>query len=67
MSGYGPGLAKGTQVKKGQLIGYVGSTGYGPEGTDDQFVPHLHFAIYKTDVSSWTAIDPNAYLRWWEQ
>ncbi|HVM22449.1 MAG TPA: M23 family metallopeptidase [Sphingomicrobium sp.] len=37
---YAPGLAEGQQVKRGQVIGYVGHTGdASPAG------PHLHFAI----------------------
>ncbi|WP_409342050.1 LysM peptidoglycan-binding domain-containing protein [Paenibacillus sp. MBLB4367] len=66
MSAYAPGMGKGAKIAKGQLIGYVGSTGYGPEGTDDQFVPHLHFGIYKTNSSPWTTIDPFNHLRYWE-
>lgn len=66
MSGYANGIVKGGQVKKGQLIGYVGSTGYGPVGTEGKFVNHLHFGIYKTNTPSWTAIDPYPYLKWWE-
>ncbi len=63
---YAPGIGIGTKLAAGQLIGYVGSTGYGPEGTEDQFAPHLHFGIYKTDRSPWEPIDPQQYLRWWE-
>jgi murein DD-endopeptidase MepM/ murein hydrolase activator NlpD len=66
LNGYAAGIGKGSKVKKGQLIGYVGSTGYGPEGTQDLFVPHLHFGIYST-IPAWHAIDPFAYLKWWEQ
>ncbi|RAV20418.1 LysM peptidoglycan-binding domain-containing protein [Paenibacillus contaminans] len=66
MSAYASGMAKGVKIAKGQLIGYVGSTGYGPEGTDDQFVPHLHFGIYKTNNSPWTTIDPFNHLKYWE-
>lgn len=55
-------LEVGDAVMAGQVIGYVGSTGYGPEGTDDQMVPHLHFGLYVGDV----AVDPYGYLRQWE-
>ncbi len=66
MSKYAPGMKLGAQVKKGQLIGYVGNTGYGPVGTEGKFLPHLHFGIYKTNVSPWSTVDPYKYLRWWE-
>lgn len=40
LQGYAPGLAEGQQVKRGQVIGRVGSTGNAnPAGS------HLHFAI----------------------
>ena len=48
---YAPGLAEGQVVRKGQTIGYVGTTGNAPVGT-----PHLHFAIFK--------LGPDK--RWWE-
>lgn len=67
LSSYAPGIANGATVKKGQLIGYVGSTGYGPEGTIDKFVPHLHFGIYDISNSKkWVAFNPFPYLKWWE-
>lgn len=66
LSGYAEGMVKGGTVKKGQLIGYVGSTGYGPEGTEGKFLPHLHFGIYRTNVSPWKTVDPYPYLTWWE-
>ena len=61
LSAYAP-LEIGDPVSAGQILGYVGSTGYGPEGTDDQLAPHLHFGLYVDDV----AIDPYWYLRQWE-
>ncbi|GAA3403095.1 LysM peptidoglycan-binding domain-containing protein [Paenibacillus hodogayensis] len=66
LSGYAEGIAKGGTVKQGQLIGYVGNTGYGPEGTEGLFDTHLHFGIYKT-AGTWTTVDPFPYLTWWEQ
>ncbi|MCL6576664.1 LysM peptidoglycan-binding domain-containing protein [Kyrpidia sp.] len=65
MSGYAGGMVKGATIKKGQLIGYVGNTGYGPVGTSGKFEAHLHFGMYKTS-GSWQAIDPYPYLKWWE-
>jgi murein DD-endopeptidase MepM/ murein hydrolase activator NlpD len=59
---YAPGLEEGDDVKRGDIIGYVGTTGNAPRNT-----PHLHFAIFKmTDEKKWwqgTAIDPYSVLR----
>ncbi|MGI8705700.1 MAG: M23 family metallopeptidase [Sphingomicrobium sp.] len=58
---YVPGLREGQRVKRGQVIGYVGSTGNAsPEG------PHLHFAIKRmTAEEDWhggEAINPYPLL-----
>jgi peptidoglycan LD-endopeptidase LytH len=59
---YADGLKEGSPVKRGQVIGYVGTTGNAPRNT-----PHLHFAIFQmTDEKKWwqgTAIDPYSVLR----
>jgi murein DD-endopeptidase MepM/ murein hydrolase activator NlpD len=59
---YADGLREGQPVKKGQVIGFVGTSGNAPKNT-----PHLHFAIFRlTDAKRWwegTAIDPYDVLR----
>lgn len=59
---YADGLKEGDDIKRGEIIGYVGTTGNAPRDT-----PHLHFAIFKmTDEKKWwqgTAIDPYSVLR----
>lgn len=66
MAGYAKGIQKGQWIKKGQLIGYVGSTGYGEEGTVGMFEPHLHFGMYDTKQARWKSLNPYWLLRWWE-
>lgn len=54
---YAPGLSDGTVLKRGDLIGYVGST-----GNANPAAPHLHFAIFElTPEKQWwkgRAINP---------
>lgn len=45
MAGYADNLAEGDFVQAGDVIGYVGDTGYGPPGTSGKFAPHLHLQI----------------------
>lgn len=45
LSEVAPGVAVGTAVDAGTVLGRVGSTGYGDPGKDDAFPPHLHFGI----------------------
>ena len=48
---YADGLKEGDQLKRGQILGYVGVSGNAPKNT-----PHLHFAVYRL----------TAERRWWE-
>lgn len=44
---YAPGLSEGDEVRAGQLLGYMGDSGYGKEeGTVGLFPVHLHMGIY---------------------
>jgi peptidoglycan LD-endopeptidase LytH len=58
---YADGLEDGDKVERGQVIGFVGTSGNAPRDT-----PHLHFAIFMlTDEKRWwqgTAIDPYPIL-----
>lgn len=62
LQAYVEGLKEGDQVKRGDLLGYVGTSGNAPRDT-----PHLHFAIFQmTDKKQWwqgTPIDPYKVLR----
>ena len=62
LDGYAAGLAEGQAVHRGQLLGYVGSS-----GNADPNAPHLHFSIFRLDAQKrwWTgtAINPFPYLR----
>jgi uncharacterized membrane protein len=59
---YAPGARDGAPLERGQLIGYVGST-----GNASATAPHLHFAILRSaDVKRWSKgapIDPLPVLR----
>jgi peptidoglycan LD-endopeptidase LytH len=58
LDGYADGLSEGMPLLRGQVIGYVGTTGNARIGT-----PHLHFGILRgdPDVSWWTGTAVNPY------
>ena len=58
---YVDGMTEGVRVSKGQVIGYVGSTG---NASPD--APHLHFALIKLGPERqwWQGVPLNPYLVW---
>jgi peptidoglycan LD-endopeptidase LytH len=58
---YAPGLREGQMLKRGEVLGYVGTTGNAPKDT-----PHLHFALIRLDKEKrwWkgTYVNPYPYL-----
>lgn len=61
LDGYAPGLREGMPLRRGQPIGYVGTTGNAPPN-----VPHLHFAIARAGrIAEWwkgTPVNPRPLL-----
>ena len=66
-SKYEEDMKVGQVVQPGDILGYVGSTGYGPPGTAGKFPPHLHYGMYKDDGYSEWSFDPFPYLIKWER
>jgi len=61
LDAYAPELREGQEVRRGDVVGWVGTTGNA--GADN---PHLHFAIFKLEATPrwWhgTPIDPHPLL-----
>jgi murein DD-endopeptidase MepM/ murein hydrolase activator NlpD len=61
LDAYAAGLHEGQILRRGDLVGYVGTTGNAPKET-----PHLHFAVIRLDPDKrwWTGtpIDPYPLL-----
>lgn len=55
----------GDEVRAGQVLGFMGNTGYGPEGTKGAFSTHLHLGIYiRTEDCPELSVDPYWILRY---
>jgi murein DD-endopeptidase MepM/ murein hydrolase activator NlpD len=67
LSGFNKKIDEGDIVKPGQVIGWVGSSGYGKPGTSGKFPPHLHYGLYRDHGLSEWSFDPYPYLRKWER
>lgn len=67
LNGYNNKINVGDVVKPGDVLGSVGSTGYGPPGTSGKFPPHLHYGMYKDNGQHEWSFDPYPYLRKWER
>ncbi|MBM7541443.1 M23 family metallopeptidase [Amphibacillus cookii] len=66
LNGFEKDREVGDIVEPGDVIGYVGSSGYGPPGTSGKFPPHLHYGMYKDNGENEWAFDPYPFLRKWE-
>ncbi|WP_130616655.1 M23 family metallopeptidase [Cohnella abietis] len=67
LSGFEKKLQAGDIVQPGQIIGWVGSSGYGRPGTQGKFPPHLHYGVYRDRGLIEWAFDPYPMLKQWER
>ena len=58
LDGYARGLSEGQVLRRGDLIGYVGTSGNAPPNT-----PHLHFAVSRVDADKhwWQGVPIDPY------
>jgi murein DD-endopeptidase MepM/ murein hydrolase activator NlpD len=58
LDGYAPGLQEGQSLRRGDLVGFVGTTGNAPADS-----PHLHFAVHLLgpDKRWWAGTPVNPY------
>ena len=65
---YAKDFKEGDMVKAGELLGFMGDSGYGEEeGTVGQFAVHLHVGIYLNDESGEEfSVNPYWILKWLE-
>ncbi len=65
---YAPDLEIGDKVLAGQLLGFMGDTGYSKvEGTTGNFDVHLHFGIYYMEGNDEISVNPYYILKYLEQ
>ena len=69
LDSYDHEFAVGEEVRAGQLLGFMGVSGYGKvPGTVGNFAVHLHFGIYlRTDHFEELAVNPYWILRFLEE
>lgn len=57
----------GDEIQAGELLGFMGDSGYGPEGTIGKFAVHLHVGIYvDNEKGEELSFNPYWVLRWLE-
>lgn len=64
LDSYAQDFPVGQWVEAGELLGYMGDSGYGPEGTRGKFKVHLHLGIYiKTERTEELSVNPYWILK----
>lgn len=64
---YAEDFKVGDTISAGQLLGYMGDSGYGSEGTVGQFAVHLHMGMYINDENgNEISVNPYGVLKYFE-
>ena len=64
LASYAKEWTPGEEIRAGELLGFMGDSGYGSEGTTGQFPVHLHLGIYiKTEHYEELSVNPYWILR----
>lgn len=64
LDSYAAGMKAGKTVSAGELVGFMGNTGEGEEGTEGNFPVHLHFGIYiENEMGNEETVNSYPYLR----
>ncbi len=68
LNDYAREFQEGDQIQAGELLGFMGDSGYGEEeGTVGKFAVHLHLGIYVNDENgSEISVNPYWALKWLE-
>lgn len=64
MDTYADTMKVGKKVSSGEVLGTMGNTGYGEEGTKGKFAVHLHFGIYRQVQGKEKSLNPYYLLRY---
>lgn len=65
LESYAQNLNEGDEIKAGQLLGFMGDSGYGKEeGTIGNFDVHLHLGIYLGEGDQEVSVNPYWILRY---
>lgn len=63
LDSFAPDLKAGDTIIAGQLLGFMGDSGYGSEGTVGKFDVHLHMGIYVRTKSGEMSVNPYQILK----
>ena len=60
-------IEEGMEIPAGYILGFMGNSGYGKEGTKGMFVTHLHLGIYLYENDAEISINPYWILKMIEE